>query len=234
MQVLDRADRPSDVKLRMLRRAEEVLAVVRREELSAQCGLHEEVEALAPIVRLEEPDDEGRVHHGQDALLVSHTLLHAALEDVALTDGLERIGLLRARMLNQVHGAEASATQEAQRLQLGLADHAELPHARALAEAAALQEVLEGTEQHVAAVDVQPQHLRRRHGGDRRRARVAGDHGAIAEDMQLLAVEPRLEGRSSASRAARGDDGLRHLAALLYLAHAAKVVTAGAAFLRCL
>mmetsp|Transcript_21791 Transcript_21791/g.59534 ORF Transcript_21791/g.59534 Transcript_21791/m.59534 type:complete len:236 (-) Transcript_21791:1307-2014(-) len=126
VQVLKREGRASDVETRAVQVAPEALLVVRCVQLSAEGKLEQEVERLVAVVRLIEIDDERGVAHKLNVLLAHDTALHARLDNVALAEGLQCIRLLRRGVLNHLHDAKATATQEAEPLEL-LADN--LPEA---------------------------------------------------------------------------------------------------------
>mmetsp|Transcript_54843 Transcript_54843/g.123469 ORF Transcript_54843/g.123469 Transcript_54843/m.123469 type:complete len:253 (+) Transcript_54843:477-1235(+) len=111
--VVEGKDHSSDVELCMLLAAVEALLVVRGIELAPQSGFQEEVQRLGSIVCFVKLDNEGRVCHQKDVLLIHDALLHSGFHDVALAQPLHGIGLARYLVLVELDGAKTAAAEEA-------------------------------------------------------------------------------------------------------------------------
>mmetsp|Transcript_12582 Transcript_12582/g.36077 ORF Transcript_12582/g.36077 Transcript_12582/m.36077 type:complete len:466 (+) Transcript_12582:864-2261(+) len=204
--MLEGKDGAGDVVPCVLLAPVEALAVVGRVQLAAESRLEQEVQRLGPVVGGVKLDDEGRIRHHEDVLLVHHALLHARLDDEALAQALQGIGVTSGLVLPKLDRAKTTATQQTdagQVLPLDLAGwrvvHLALdPLASAHGGLLLVSdlEVLQRADQLVEGVAVQGQGLgRRRLDGDRGRPRLAAQQGALAEELRcargLARGEPR-------------------------------------------
>mmetsp|Transcript_56407 Transcript_56407/g.160120 ORF Transcript_56407/g.160120 Transcript_56407/m.160120 type:complete len:590 (-) Transcript_56407:138-1907(-) len=206
VQVLEGECRAGHIELGAVLLAPEVLLVVGRIQLAAERQLEEQVERLLPVEGLIELDDKGRVAHELHVLLAHDARLHSGLHDVALAQGLERVGLVGRHVLHHLHGTEAAAAEEPQALQVLAADAAEalggvltgpghdlLDDGRA--RLAAALELVERAQQHVEGRLVHGQGRGRGRGdANRGPARLVLEQGLLAEELRLLGRggEPRL------------------------------------------
>mmetsp|Transcript_47317 Transcript_47317/g.101326 ORF Transcript_47317/g.101326 Transcript_47317/m.101326 type:complete len:376 (-) Transcript_47317:1517-2644(-) len=118
VQVLKRVDGACNVVLCMLFAAVEALSVVSCVQFSTKRRLHEEVEGLGAIVSFPELNDKVRICHHQDVLLVHHAVLHAGLDNIALTQALHGVGVVSSLVLIQLDSSEATASQQTDALQV--------------------------------------------------------------------------------------------------------------------
>ena len=69
----------------------EVLAVQDQVEIASNASLHQEVQGLAVLVRVEKANDELAIHHDEDILLSDSALLHIVRDQVTLRERLQRV-----------------------------------------------------------------------------------------------------------------------------------------------
>mmetsp|Transcript_92505 Transcript_92505/g.206763 ORF Transcript_92505/g.206763 Transcript_92505/m.206763 type:complete len:255 (-) Transcript_92505:1166-1930(-) len=200
MAMLESQDDTSNVVLGMLLAAVETLPVVGGVELTTECRLHEEVERLRAVVRLEQLNDENRVGHHQNVLLVHHALLHAGLDDKALAQRLHGVGVAGNLVFPEVHHTEAAASEEANSLEIPPQDllaglvlsrigsrlfRGSIHYARAPpAIAVGLDDVLQRSQKHGEGLAVQGQRLcglgGHHHG---RRSRFVGQESPLSKEL---------------------------------------------------
>mmetsp|Transcript_56420 Transcript_56420/g.167957 ORF Transcript_56420/g.167957 Transcript_56420/m.167957 type:complete len:256 (+) Transcript_56420:710-1477(+) len=194
--------------------------MVQHVQLSAEGGLHVEVDPLGGVASAVELDDEWGGHGCEDVLLVDHVVLHLHPRDVALAHHLDGVGLLRPLVLSELHLAECAHTQCADQFEVleqhrlrevgpqGRLDlrrhglvHAHLSHplrARGYApvgRCGLLHDLPDGAQEHVEAPLVKHERLRhRRDHLDGRRARLVVDQGALPEVVRHLFLLRRLVG----------------------------------------
>ena len=68
-----------------------VLTVQNEIEIASNARLHQEIQGLAVLVRVKEPNDELAIHHDEDVLLSDGALLHIVRDQVTLRERLQRV-----------------------------------------------------------------------------------------------------------------------------------------------